>query len=77
MLDDDDDDEAYARTSDPVRMYLRKMGTVALLTREGEVEIAKRIEEALVEVAGAPRDHCWVSFADSEKNDFVIPEPGE
>ncbi|MFH1654862.1 MAG: RNA polymerase sigma factor RpoD [Pseudomonadota bacterium] len=33
-----------ARTSDPVRMYLRKMGQVALLTREGEVEIAKRIE---------------------------------
>jgi RNA polymerase primary sigma factor len=45
VVDDDDDDDAYARTSDPVRMYLRKMGTVALLTREGEVEIAKRIEE--------------------------------
>ncbi len=42
---DDDDDDAYARTSDPVRMYLRKMGSVSLLTREGEVEIAKRIEE--------------------------------
>jgi len=41
----DDDDDAYARTSDPVRMYLRKMGSVSLLTREGEVEIAKRIEE--------------------------------
>ena len=36
--------DAYSRTSDPVRMYLRKMGMVALLTREGEVEIAKRIE---------------------------------
>ncbi|OQY17800.1 MAG: RNA polymerase subunit sigma-70, partial [Desulfobacteraceae bacterium 4572_35.1] len=33
------------RTSDPVRMYLREMGQVSLLTREGEVEIAKRIEE--------------------------------
>ncbi|HLO26321.1 MAG TPA: RNA polymerase sigma factor region1.1 domain-containing protein, partial [Geobacteraceae bacterium] len=33
------------RTSDPVRMYLREMGSVSLLTREGEVEIAKRIEE--------------------------------
>jgi RNA polymerase primary sigma factor len=50
--DSDDDDEAPAleagvigRTSDPVRMYLREMGQVALLTREGEVEIAKRIEE--------------------------------
>ena len=39
------DDESYARTNDPVRMYLRKMGSVSLLTREGEVEIAKRIEE--------------------------------
>ncbi len=39
------EDDAYSRTSDPVRMYLRKMGSVSLLTREGEVEIAKRIEE--------------------------------
>ncbi len=42
---DDEDESAYSRTSDPVRMYLRKMGSVSLLTREGEVEIAKRIEE--------------------------------
>lgn len=33
------------RTTDPVRMYMREMGTVELLTREGEIEIAKRIEE--------------------------------
>ncbi len=39
------DSDAYSKTSDPVRMYLRKMGSVSLLTREGEVEIAKRIEE--------------------------------
>jgi len=39
------------RTSDPVRMYLREMGSVSLLTREGEVEIAKRIEEGEKEVA--------------------------
>ncbi len=38
-------EDAMLRTSDPVRMYLREMGTVSLLTREGEVEIAKRIEE--------------------------------
>ena len=38
------------RTSDPVRMYLREMGQVALLTREGEVEIAKRIEEGEAQV---------------------------
>jgi len=41
----DEEDSSYTRTSDPVRMYLRKMGSVSLLTREGEVEIAKRIEE--------------------------------
>ncbi|MCB9555620.1 MAG: RNA polymerase sigma factor RpoD [Deltaproteobacteria bacterium] len=42
---EDDDDNALSKTNDPVRMYLRKMGSVSLLTREGEVEIAKRIEE--------------------------------
>ena len=59
---DDDDDialeqaaEALAavenekgRTTDPVRMYMREMGTVDLLTRDGEIEIAKRIEEGTV-----------------------------
>jgi RNA polymerase primary sigma factor len=43
--EDDDFDGGYSKTNDPVRMYLRKMGSVSLLTREGEVEIAKRIEE--------------------------------
>src|SRR5262249_15299010 len=43
--EEDDDYEGYSKTNDPVRMYLRKMGSVSLLTREGEVEIAKRIEE--------------------------------
>ncbi len=43
------DDELY-KSNDPVRMYLRKMGSVALLTREGEVEIAKRIEKGENEV---------------------------
>ncbi|MCB9730648.1 MAG: RNA polymerase sigma factor RpoD [Deltaproteobacteria bacterium] len=38
------------KTNDPVRMYLRKMGSVSLLTREGEIEIAKRIEEGELEV---------------------------
>jgi RNA polymerase primary sigma factor len=41
----DEDDASATKTNDPVRMYLRKMGSVSLLTREGEVEIAKRIEE--------------------------------
>ncbi len=38
-------DSEFGRTTDPVRMYMREMGTVELLTREGEIEIAKRIEE--------------------------------
>ena len=41
------------RTTDPVRMYMREMGTVELLTREGEIEIAKRIEEGLRDVMAA------------------------
>ena len=44
------DDDDTARTNDPVRMYLRKMGSVSLLTREGEVEIAKRIEQGELKV---------------------------
>ena len=58
--DDDDTEEAadalasvdseFGRTTDPVRMYMREMGTVELLTRQGEIEIAKRIEEGLNQV---------------------------
>jgi RNA polymerase primary sigma factor len=61
-LEDDEESEGEAeevefeagtigRTSDPVRMYLREMGSVSLLTREGEVEIAKRIEDGERDVA--------------------------
>ena len=46
------------RTTDPVRMYMREMGTVELLTREGEIVIAKRIEAGLK--AGSPGD--WRRF---------------
>jgi len=68
MAESDDTDEAAAeeaaaalaavetdigRTTDPVRMYMREMGTVELLTREGEIEIAKRIEEGIREVIHA------------------------
>ena len=42
--------ETFGRATDPVRMYLREMGSVSLLTREGEVEIAKRIESGKKEV---------------------------
>ena len=41
-------DSEFGRTTDPVRMYMREMGTVELLTREGEIEIAKRIEGGLM-----------------------------
>jgi len=43
-------DSEFGRTTDPVRMYMREMGTVNLLTREGEIKIAKRIEEGLAQV---------------------------
>src|SRR5262249_4852328 len=43
--EEEEDTDGYSKTNDPVRMYLRKMGSVSLLTREGEVEIAKRIED--------------------------------
>ncbi len=46
-------DNDFGRTTDPVRMYMREMGTVELLTREGEIEIAIRIEEGLFEVLTA------------------------
>ena len=42
---EEEDADSYAPTSDPVRTYMRRMGTISLLTREGEVEIAKRIED--------------------------------
>ena len=46
-------DSEFGRTTDPVRMYMREMGTVELLTREGEIKIAKRIEEGLNQVFAA------------------------
>ncbi|RXD56540.1 RNA polymerase sigma factor region1.1 domain-containing protein, partial [Xanthomonas perforans] len=46
-------DTEGGRTTDPVRMYMREMGTVELLTREGEIAIAKRIEEGLSQVQAA------------------------
>jgi RNA polymerase primary sigma factor len=51
--EDEEDDAGYGKSNDPVRMYLRKMGSVSLLTREGEVEIAKRIEEGEKEILHA------------------------
>src|SRR6202020_3562990 len=53
---EDDGDGFYSKSNDPVRMYLRKMGSVSLLTREGEVEIAKRIEQGELKVNAAILD---------------------
>ena len=47
------DDASLGRTDDPVRMYLREMGSIPLLSREGEIEIAKRIEEGQMDVIEA------------------------
>src|SRR5438270_10584979 len=48
-----EEEDAYSKSNDPVRMYLRKMGSVSRLAREGEVEIAKRIEDGEKEVLEA------------------------
>ena len=64
------------RTTDPVRMYMREMGTVELLTREGEISIAKRIEEGLREVMSAVA--CFPGTVDAiiEAYDLTIAEEG-
>ena len=60
------------RTTDPVRMYMREMGTVELLTREGEIVIAKRIEEGIREVMSALA--YYPGAADHVLNAFVAAE---
>jgi RNA polymerase primary sigma factor len=52
-------DAEGGRTTDPVRMYMREMGTVELLTREGEIAIAKRIEEGLNQVQASLASFPW------------------
>jgi RNA polymerase primary sigma factor len=70
------------RTTDPVRMYMREMGTVDLLTREGEIEIAKRIEEGMRDLLAAsvyyPKTveyvieyHQMVKDGEKKINDFL------
>ncbi|SCZ53011.1 RNA polymerase sigma factor RpoD [Thiohalomonas denitrificans] len=50
-------DAEFGRTTDPVRMYMREMGAVELLTREGEIKIAKRIEEGIAQMLQALASH--------------------
>jgi RNA polymerase primary sigma factor len=61
--DEKEEDEPGGKSNDPVRLYLRKMGSVSLLTREGEVEIAKRIEDGEKEVMRALLS-CKVAVAE-------------
>ena len=53
----------FGRTTDPVRMYMREMGTVELLSREGEIEIAIRIEEGVRQVLSALSEYQVQSSA--------------
>jgi len=73
-------DTELGRTTDPVRMYMREMGTVELLTREGELKIAKRIEEGiniaaneLVRFPGAMH-HFLAAFESVEKGETRLSE---
>ena len=58
------------RTTDPVRMYMREMGTVELLTREGEIEIAKRIEDGVREMLSALAH--WPGNVESVLNEYEL-----
>ncbi|HFD79563.1 MAG TPA: RNA polymerase sigma factor RpoD [Gammaproteobacteria bacterium] len=75
-------DSEFGRTTDPVRMYMREMGTVELLTREGEIEIAKRIEDGLAQVYSALasypestalllREYAKVEAGDARLSDLI------
>src|SRR5450830_1624563 len=69
-------DSDFGRTTDPVRMYMREMGSVELLTREGEIEIAKRIEDGLKDmiqaISACPTTIAEILLAaDKIKNDEI------
>jgi RNA polymerase primary sigma factor len=71
--------EAAAKLDDPVRLYLKEMGMVSLLTREGEVEIAKRIEEGEKEVLHGLLEVPWayrqtMALVDRLEQDKLTPE---
>jgi RNA polymerase primary sigma factor len=63
------------RTTDPVRMYMREMGSVELLTREGEIEIAKRIEEGIREIMAALAE--WPGAVDAVLAEYDLVATGE
>ncbi len=63
------------RTTDPVRMYMREMGSVELLTREGEIAIAKRIEEGIREIMSALSE--WPTAVDQILAEYELVATGE
>jgi len=73
-------DTELGRTTDPVRMYMREMGTVELLTREGELSIAKRIEEGINLAANelvrfpAAVEHFLTAFENVEKGEARLSD---
>ena len=69
-------EQEAGRTTDPVRMYMREMGTVELLTREGEIQIAKRIEEGWREVMTALAHYPGSVQIVVDEYDRIIEEEG-
>lgn len=67
-------DKETGRTTDPVRMYMREMGTVELLTREGEIQIAKRIEEGIYQVLKSLANYPETIQLVLEDYDLVLAE---
>ena len=64
----------FGRTTDPVRMYMREMGTVDLLTREGEIKIAKRIEEGSHQVLASLSSYPRTVLTLLEAYDLILKE---
>lgn len=68
-------DSEFGRTTDPVRMYMREMGTVELLTRQGEIEIAKRIEAGMRHVMSSLAS--YLPNVETVLNEYARAERGE
>ncbi|MBD3649594.1 MAG: hypothetical protein HUJ31_19550, partial [Pseudomonadales bacterium] len=70
-------DSVVGKTMDPVRMYMREMGTVPLLTREGEIEIAKRIEEGIRDTMAIMAHYPGIVEKILAEYDEIIAEDGD
>ena len=67
-------EKEFGRTTDPVRMYMREMGTVDLLTREGEIKIAKRIEEGIHQVLASLSSYPGTILTLLEAYELILQE---